>query len=98
MKIIAISATVLMFAAVAAAQSGGSFAITQSVIAGGGDTSAQANFSITGTIGQAVAGGNASAPGFSISSGFWTGTLAPTAATVGVSGRVLDAGGNPLRN
>ena len=92
--------TVLLLACVGAvAQSGGSFTISQSVIAGGGGgPSTGGTFAVTGTVGQAVAGSNASGGTFSVQGGFWGSQLAPTAATVTMSGRVLDAFGNPLRN
>jgi hypothetical protein len=54
------------------AQSGGNFTITQSVIAGGGQNSAGAAFSVDGTIGQAVAGNTPVGAPFSLASGFWT--------------------------
>ena len=83
----------------AVAQTGGPYSITQSLIAGGGvGPSLGATYSLTGTLGQSIAGGNSTGAPYSVRSGFWTGTLAPTAATVGISGRVLDAAGDPLRN
>ncbi|MFL6375044.1 MAG: carboxypeptidase-like regulatory domain-containing protein [Pyrinomonadaceae bacterium] len=90
----------LLLASVAAGQSGGTFAITQSVIAGGGGgPSTGGTFALTGTIGQGIAGSGASGGTFAVQSGFWTsGPLGTSAATVGVSGRVLDAAGGPLRN
>jgi hypothetical protein len=90
----------ILLASLAAAQSGGSFAITQSVIAGGGGgPSLGGTFSVTGTIGQSVAGSTASGGSFAVEAGFWNNqALSPTAATVPIAGRVLDAAGNPLRN
>ena len=89
---------ILASACIGVSQSGGSFAITQSVIANGGDTSSNGSFSVTGTIGQSVAGTNSGGAPFVVFGGFWQGALGPTAATVSVSGRVLDAAGTPLRN
>ncbi|HEV8590991.1 MAG TPA: VCBS repeat-containing protein, partial [Pyrinomonadaceae bacterium] len=56
-----------------AAQSGGTFTITKSVIAGGGGHAAGGTFTIDGTIGQAVAGGPVTGGTFSVNSGFWGG-------------------------
>jgi hypothetical protein len=72
-------------------QSGGTFAITESVIAGG-------TFSIDGTIGQTAAGNAISGLPFKITSGFWNSSAAPTAANAGINGRVTTAGGRPIRN
>lgn len=80
------------------AQSGGNFAITQSVIAPGGRTSNGGSFAVDGTIGQTVAGTNSSGEQFAVSGGFWTRTFAPTAASVSISGRILTPSGVGLRN
>jgi hypothetical protein len=65
------------------------------VIASGGGTSADAannTFSITGAIGQSIAGSGANGAPYKIQSGFFTAApLAPTAAAVTVGGRVLTA-------
>lgn len=80
------------------AQSGGSYQITQSVIAAG-EKSAGGAYSIENTSGQPLAGGNLQASTFSIYSGFWTPPkLAPTAASVSVGGRVTTVGGQGIRN
>jgi hypothetical protein len=71
------------------AQSGGSFSITQSVIAGGGQNSSGGAFALNGTIGQPVAGVTSSGGVFSQSGGFWISDLSPTAAGVNISGRVI---------
>lgn len=84
----------------AAAQTGGDFAITQSVIAsGGGQSSTGGNFAVGGTIGQSTAGKNLTGGNFAVNGGFWAAnSLAPTAAQVSVSGRVRTANGNGIRN
>lgn len=81
-------------------QSGGTFSITESVIAGGGGQNASGGtFSIDATIGQTAAGNAISSLPFKITSGFWNFTpLAPTAANAGINGRVITAGGRPIRN
>jgi Carboxypeptidase regulatory-like domain len=80
-------------------QSGGTFAITESVIAGGGGQNASGGtFSIDGTIGQTAAGNAISGLPFKITSGFWNSSAAPTAANAGINGRVTTAGGRPIRN
>ncbi len=83
-----------------AAQSGGGFEITQTVIANGGGTSRDAgnNFSIEGTNGQHSAGTFPGGGPFSARIGFWTPVgLIPTAANVTVSGQVLTADGRGVR-
>lgn len=74
----------------------GQFTVTQSVIASGGSDSSGGSggntFRVDGTIGQALAGVTSTGPGFSLTGGFWQPvSLAPTAAGVSISGRVLRA-------
>lgn len=82
------------------AQSGGSYRITRSVIAGGGATvSSGGQYTLGGTIGQSQAGSTAPAGSYSLNVGFWTPPdLGPTAAAVAVSGRVRTADGSGIRN
>ena len=54
-------------------QSGGTFTITKSVIAGGGGRTTGGTFTLDGTIGQSVAGTNSTGGTFSLISGFWGG-------------------------
>lgn len=81
-----------VLAVAGSAQSGGSYTIEKSVIANGGGTSTGGAYSIEGTIGQPIAGGPASGSPFSLQSGFWNLNLAPTAAGVQISGRVISRG------
>lgn len=83
---------------IAAAQTGGQFAITQSVITNGGADSSGGNFGVVGTAGQANAGTDSGNGQFAVKSGFWQSSLAPTAARVSVGGRVLTANGAGIRN
>lgn len=81
-----------LFAIITFAQtsSGGDFAITQSVITSGNThTESGSTFSLTGTLGQNLAGKTSSGAPFQVRSGFWFSDLAPTAAGVMVSGRVV---------
>lgn len=89
---------VLVFLApVLQAQTGGSFTITQSVIAGGGQSAAGGSFSLDGTVGQSSAGGVLAGSTFSVTSGFWNfAPLTPTATSAAVSGRVTTANGRGL--
>ncbi len=80
-----------LFAAVNA-QSGGPYAIEKSVIAGGGGTSSGGTYSLQGTIGQTIAGGPSTNSPYSLQSGFWSADIAPTAAGVSISGRVMFSG------
>ena len=75
----------ILFATAAFGQSGGSFAITQSVVAAGGGAAGGGAFEVTGTTGQNVAGTTSSGVPFAVHSGFWSGTLTPSAAAVRVS-------------
>jgi hypothetical protein len=67
------------------AQSGDAFAITSSVIAGGGGTSTGGAFSVTGTLGQPAAGGLLSGGPFALSSGFWSAIQTPGAPTLQIN-------------
>ena len=67
------------------AQSGGTFSLERTVIAGGGGSSSGGTFALDGTIGQAVAGGPATGSPFSIYSGFWT----PGIAGWGIGGEII---------
>jgi Carboxypeptidase regulatory-like domain len=99
-KLLIFSTLLILVSANAFGQSGGTFAITESVIAGGGGLNAAGGtFSIDGTIGQTAAGNQISGFPFKITSGFWNFTpLAPTAANAAINGRVTTAGGRPIRN
>lgn len=78
---------------------GGNFAITKTVIAGGGAESNQQTIALQATSGQAAAGTLLSGGQFSLYTGFWTPeSFAPTAARVSVGGRVLSAQGRGIRN
>lgn len=94
----------LLFASAVNAQvaSATPYTLEQSVIAGGGGTSSAGNtFSITGTIGQAVAGTTSTNSPFAVSGGFFTAApaaIAPTAAGATISGRVRTADGKGIRN
>ncbi len=80
-----------------AAQSGGSFLIEKSVIAGGGGQTIGGTFTLDGTIGEHLAGTTSTGGTFELGSGFWGGGATP-AANVTVSGRVLTSDGRGLRN
>ncbi len=90
----------LIFNGAAHSQTGGSYAVTQSVIAAGGaSNSTGGSYSIDGTIGQTVAGQTTAGTPYRLNAGFWTpANLAPTAATVSIGGRVMTADGRGIRN
>ncbi|QYO65850.1 carboxypeptidase-like regulatory domain-containing protein [Leptolyngbya sp. 7M] len=82
-----------------AAQTGGQFVITQSVIAGGGaasDDGPGGQFTLTGTIGQSVAGVRSFGSIYRIQSGFWRSDLAPTSASISIIGRVVSELDQPV--
>ena len=99
-KFIIASLALLLWTVNISAQTGGTFTVTQSVVAGGGGQgSAGGTFTLDGTVGQAVAGDAISGPPFAVTSGFWNSTpSAPTAATVNVTGQVRTANGAGIRN
>jgi hypothetical protein len=83
----------------ATAQTGGSFDLSHSVIASGGANSSGGNIRIDGTTGQNLAGTISTGGNFSLRGGFWAfQSIAPTAALVSVSGRVLTNDGQGIRN
>jgi len=81
-------------------QTGANFDLSHAVIAsGGGSNSAGGGFTLDGTAGQSSAGTVSASGSYSLRGGFWAfQPLAPTAATVSISGRVLTAGGQGIRN
>lgn len=79
------------------AQSGGSFVITKSVIAGGGGNSNGGTFNLSGTIGQSLAGVTSTGGSFSVVGGFWNAPPLP-ASSVTISGRVTTPFGLNLSN
>ena len=81
------------------AQSGGAFAIEQSVVASGGASNLSGGaFTVGGTAGQTVVGSSGTGS-FNLRGGFWeVQPLAPTAAMVSVSGKVSTANGLGIRN
>ena len=65
-----------------AAQSGGTFTITKSVIAGGGGRATGGVFTVDGTIGQSLAGTQSTGANFTLISGFWGGGAATSTRRV----------------
>lgn len=81
------------------ALSGGQFAITKTVIAGGGGDLRQNQTNLNNTVGQTVAGRQSSGGNFTLYSGFWTpDVFAPTAATAVVGGRIQTPDGRGIRS
>ena len=103
-QIIQTTALLLLFIALTAlnvsSQTGASYDLSHAVIAaGGGSNSAGGGFRVDGTAGQPSAGTVSTNGGYSLRGGFWAfQSLAPTAALVSVSGRVLSASGQGIRN
>ena len=86
-----------VFAASVAPQSGGTFQIEKSVIAGGGGQTAGGTFTLDGTIGEPVAGTTSTGDTFELGGGFWGGGTTPSSNAT-VSGRALTSDGRGLRN
>jgi hypothetical protein len=80
------------------AQSGGTFVIEKSVIAGGGGSAAGGSFVLEGTLGEPLAGRTSTGGVFEVSGGFWGGGNVPAASNATVSGRVFTSSGGSLRN
>lgn len=66
----------LVFATLPSIVFGQSFAISNSVIAGGGGASTNASYSVTGTIGQPDAGARMIGGSFAVEGGFWSAAIA----------------------
>lgn len=79
---------------------GGIYTLEQSVTASGGATVINnGNYTVGSTIGQTIAGQKATGQNLSVHAGFWNpASLAPTAASVTVSGRVTTVSGAGIRN
>ena len=69
-RFLLIFSAVWMFVIQISAQSGGTFQITKSVIAGGGGRTSGGTFTLDATIGEPVAGTNSTGGNFSVISGF----------------------------
>ena len=83
------------------AQSGGSFQITNSAVAGGGGDSkdvVSGRFGHQSTVGEHAAGTLLQNPPYSQTAGFWASQVAigPTAASASISGRILTSDGAAL--
>lgn len=79
--------------------SGGSFSLEKSVIAGGGGESTGGGFRAAGTAGQNAAGTLTQNSSFFQIGGFWSpDQLAPTSASVSISGKVTTSNGRGIRN
>ena len=89
----------IAIAAHAQVATGGSFVISQSVIAGGGGSaSSGGRYSVDGTTGQAATGSTSALPNISLQSGFWVAQPAVSPPTIMVSGKVTTPSGQGLRN
>lgn len=77
-------------------QTGGDFEIEKSVIASGGNTSSGGSFTLESTSGQKVLDATPQGGTFQLFTGFWTPQFAPTAASVAISGKVLQANGRGI--
>lgn len=81
-----------------AQSSGGTFAVTQSVQAGGGGKASGGNYRVEGTAAQPAVDEPMNTPPYALRSGFWNPLFAATAASATIGGRVLNPDGLPLKN
>lgn len=78
---------------------GGAYKLDTAVIGNGGGTATGGTYKVDGTAGQGAAGGNSAGGTYGVGNGFWfAAPLAPTAAGVSVSGRVVTENGAGIRN
>ena len=82
------------------AQTGGTYDLSHSVIAGGGGSaSTGGTFSVSATVGQEVAGVTTTGAPYNLQSGFWfRHPFAPTSASVPVIGRATTDNGHGIPN
>lgn len=98
MKIVHTACLVVLLLSGLNAQSGGGFELTETVIAPAGGASANGIFEADLAIGQPISETSASGNS-SVTSGFWNFTpLAPTAASISISGRVQNGSGAGVTN
>lgn len=91
---------ILVFVAVlsVSAQTGGTFDLSQNVVAGGGGANSTGGvFSLSGSAGQPAAGTVSNNGTFQFRGGFWVQSLGPTSAVVSLAGRVTNAGGQGIQ-
>ncbi|MBX3295206.1 MAG: carboxypeptidase regulatory-like domain-containing protein [Acidobacteria bacterium] len=91
-------AAAVLFASVATAQSGGPYQVEKLTISSGGGTQGGGNFVVQGTAGQPGVGQRAYGGSYGFSGGFWANLIAPTSASVRISGRVRSADGSGISN
>lgn len=102
MKFLVVNLVVLLLSVCAPykfvrAQTGGAYDISHSVVAEGGGQQSSGGYTISGTIGQPLAGTLSGSGNYSIRGGFWAfGQLVPTAAAVSLSGRVFSGKGSGI--
>ena len=103
-KTLAILAITLLSALAANAQiaQGGTYKLEQAVVSSGGGTSADATgsvYKVLGVTGEPVAGTTSTNSTYAVKGGFLNSpTVAPTAASVSIGGRVLTMNGGGLMN
>lgn len=82
-----------------AGQSGGVYAVTESVVAGGSGSAVGGVLALERTVGQPLAMRAAGSGTVLVTSGFWNNTsVGPTAANASIRGRILTANGNGIVN
>jgi hypothetical protein len=99
-RIILLIIIIIALTSVVLSQTNGTNTIVKSTLAngGGGGISSDGQLSLTGTIGQADAIQSSTNGLLTVSGGFWTSEISPTAANVLISGRIITAEGLGIRN
>jgi len=71
-KINALVLSLALFSTLSSAQTGGSYTMTKSVIAGGGGQASGGSYTMTSTIGQSIAGNATTGGNYRLLPGFWS--------------------------
>lgn len=96
MRYINVLKAAFVISIISVAASAQTFTIQRQIIADGGGTMSSAEYTLDSTIGIPTAGDQQSVGNENAHVGFWFHEVAPTAAAVSISGRVVDALGRGI--
>ncbi len=95
---ISLTACLYVFSVEAQTVSGGPYSIDRSNISSGGGSHLGGQFSVEGTSGQPSASAPSTGGAYTVAGGFWQPWLAPTAAGITLSGKVVTSRGFGIRD